>query len=299
MPDTFLESLRGVLRRRRADPFGRRGVFGLEPQPLVIPDAKLVVAWSPRSASSHVVLWSFHHQGLVERARAYHRWPHRYRQFVYYRNDGYRRRVRDALASDARGYTLLKVTRDPAKRLVSIFRHACRFPFLAGPVRSRLGFDLRTRGLSLRDLDAVLGGMNLVVPTNANPHVCAQYHPVWDMAFDRVITLDIDSLDLDAALNEVEADLGLPTTDFAAIRGFAQMRKHRHARNQPLAIDGPLEEHRFMPDQVAAFPKSQFEALPAVADMARRHYGADLGRVEADDSLGRLSWAIPATAASS
>ena len=196
--------------------------FRTRPAPIAIAAERMVVAWSPKSACSHVALWTFLHEGLAAEAAAYHEWPHEYRMHVYYKTARFRRLAQDVAAGGGRGYTLLKVTRDPAKRLVSMFRHACRFPFMAEIFRERLGIDIATAGISLRDFAAALEGLPLVAPTSTDPHICAQYHPVWDWDFDRVITLNIDQIELDAALNAVEAEFGMEQTDFAAHAAFGR-----------------------------------------------------------------------------
>ena len=48
-----------------------------------------------------------------------------------------------------------------------------------------------------------------LVPDQRRPALCAQYHPLWDWDFDRVITLNIDQIELDAGLNAVEAAFGM------------------------------------------------------------------------------------------
>ena len=183
--------------------------FRTRPSPIAIASERMVVSWSPKSACSHVVLWTFLHEGLAAEAAAYHDWPHEYRMHVYYRSARFRRFAHDVVAGGGRGYTLVKVTRDPAKRLVSMFRHACRFPFMTEIFREKLGIDIATAGLSLRDFATVLQDLPLVVPTAMDPHISAQYHPVWDWDFDRVITLNIDQIGLDDALNAVEAEFGM------------------------------------------------------------------------------------------
>lgn len=268
--------------------------FALEPRPLLIRAARLVVAWAPKAGCSHVAWWVFRHEGLMAAAEAHDPWPHKYRQFVYYRDPAYDAATGAIRAAGGRGWTLLRVTRDPAKRLVSIFRHACRFPFLREEARRRLGIDIREEGLSLRDLDAILRGRRLVVPTPMNPHVCAQTHPVWALGFDRVITLNMDETDLDAGLNAIERDLGLAPTDFAAIPAFARLREEHYARETARAVPEPVEAHRFRAADAAAFPKAQIAASPFLAAMARRHYRADLGRVDSGDSAGRLAFPLVA-----
>ena len=53
--------------RRRAS---RR--FRTRPPPIAIAAERMVVAWSPKSACSHVALWTFLHEGLAAEAAAYH-----------------------------------------------------------------------------------------------------------------------------------------------------------------------------------------------------------------------------------
>jgi hypothetical protein len=261
--------------------------FRTRPTPLVLRAARMVVSWSPKSACSHVVLWTFLHEGLLAEANAYHAWPHEYRMHVYYKTPQYREAVRDALAGNGRGYTLLKVTRDPVNRLVSMFRHACRYPFLEDAF-ARRGVDIRADGISLEDFAAVLGDLDLVVPSTTDPHVCAQYHPVWDMDFDRVITLNVDRCDLDTALNDVEAAFGLPRTRFADHPAFAALGKSHYAVPARMAFDGPIEKHRFPFGRVRRFPTAQLAASPLLRRLVETHYAVDLGSTDLADSRGTL-----------
>src|SRR6185437_13167032 len=49
------------------------------PRPLINPDARLVVLFSPKSACTTVVMWFLHHLGHGQKARDYATWPHHYR----------------------------------------------------------------------------------------------------------------------------------------------------------------------------------------------------------------------------
>ena len=256
--------------------------------PVFIRRANVVVAFSPKSGCSHAVLWSFLHDGLFHAANDYDRWPHNYRLNVYHQSPAFRRPVRQLLDARGGGLTLLKITRKPANRLVSIFRHACRFPFLRGQVREALGFDMNNRGLSLADLDAVLGRLRLVVPTEADPHVRAQYHPLWDLPFDRVVTLNLDEVPLDSSLNAVEREFGLPVTDFAALPQFQQLRETHYATPRTAEIRGPIETRRFRRHETAEFPKAALMSSALLESMARRHYAIDQGRVASGDTAGVL-----------
>lgn len=257
--------------------------------PTFIRDTGIVVSWSTKAGCSHVILWALNHNRLLSEALAYDEWPHEFRARVYERRAVFKGPLRAFLRSGGRGHTLVKVTRDPQARLVSIFRHACRFAFLRDEVRETLGFDMRRRGLSLSDLDAVLGRLQLAPPPRVDPHLRVQYSPLWEMAFDRVITLNIDETDFDAGLNAVERALGLPVTDFAGIPAFARLHETHHARPSKLAPRGPLETLRFRPQQARYFfPKQQLMALPLLRDMAHRHYGIDFDRVGTSDTMGEI-----------
>lgn len=280
-----LQRLRRLLRR----PPPSLAKYDFTYTPTFIRDTRIVVSWSTKSGCSHVILWALNHNRLLSRALAYDEWPHKFRMHVYEKRAVFKLPLHAFLRSGGRGHTLVKITRDPQARLVSIFRHACRFAFLRDEVRETLGFDMRNRGLSLTDLDAVLGRLQLAPPTRVDPHLRVQYSPLWDMAFDRVITLNIDETDLDAGLNAVERSLGLPVTDFASVPAFDRLHETHHAQPSDLAARGPIETLRFRPQQTRGFfPKQQLMALPLLRDMAHRHYGIDFGRVGTSDTAGEI-----------
>jgi hypothetical protein len=265
-----------------------RGLFQVEPQPIIISRFNTVLSWSPKSGCSHAILWAFLQEGLFYAANYYHGWPHNFRMNVYYRSVVFQAALDRFLASDGAGYTLLKVTRDPKKRLVSIFRHVCRYGFLADQVRRVLGFDMTAEGLSLADLDAVLGSMDLVTPSRADPHVRAQYHPVWSVPFDRVITLNLDETPLNAGLNAVEGSLGMPVTNFARYQKFDRLREAHYAREGEFAGEVPVERYRFRAEETPAFPKQALLRSALLESMARRHYAVDYGLVDSADTAGEL-----------
>lgn len=105
------------LRNRRI-----RRALTVDPRPLLDPERRLIVVFSPKAACSAVVIWSFNLIGLAAEARAFNNWPHRYRLQVYYGSDRCRRAFRDDLAS----WRTIRVIRDPAERAAGAFRHALR-----------------------------------------------------------------------------------------------------------------------------------------------------------------------------
>jgi hypothetical protein len=282
-----------------ATPLRRAGAAALldvDPRPLILSHQGIVVSWAPKSACSHVVLWFFLKEGLLPAARHYHPWPHKYRAEVYYRSQTHKRLAAGIRAGKGRGHTLLKVVRDPHKRLVSVFRHVCRHQNLRGAVDRKLGIDTERDGLSLREFDAFLSNEKLVVPSRMNMHVCAQHQPVWTLPFDRVVTINVDETDLNGALNAFEASVGLEQTDFSNIPALATLEK-RHARESPYAGAEAIEDHRFRAADIVHFPKREFEETPLVRAMAARHYAADFGATASGDTSGRIRFAARAATA--
>lgn len=258
-------------------------------RPLILPRARLVVSWSPKSACTHVVAWFFRHQGLLDAANAHSHWPHAYRIAVYNPSEARREAARAVWRARGEGYTLLRVTRDPTPRLVSIFRHALRHPMLREPVLRAVGRDLASGGFSLRDLDRYLGTQDLGARGVADPHFRVQSHPCWTMRWDRVITLNIDTHPLDSGLAAVEAELGLDRPAAGRSKKLDRLaRPWRYASDSPYEGTGPIEAHRFDPDRLQPFPKAALLASPLLEGMARRHYAADWDRVATADSAGRL-----------
>jgi hypothetical protein len=256
--------------------------------PVFIRKSSTVVAWSPKAGCSHVVLWAFIHEGCFKASVSDSALPHKFRIQVYQKQPFYKRVLRRMRRQGGAGHTLIKFTRDPKRRLVSIFRHACRYPFLRKDVQEILGFDPEAEGLSLADLDAVLSALELTPPTTANPHVRAQYSPLWDTDFDRVITLNLDEVPLNPGLNAIERSLGLPVTDFESLPEFQRLRETHYSKEGGEGTFGCIETHRFKRHEAGAFPKQQILASPLTERMARRHYAIDWERVGCSDSAGEL-----------
>lgn len=264
--------------------------------PIFIRKANAVVSWSTKSGCSHVVLWALLHEGFLRQASERRELPHRFRIHVYQKRPAFKAWVRRLRREGGGGRTLIRVTRDPKKRLVSIFRHTCRFPFLHEAVQARLGFDPAVEGLSLTDLDAVLEHLDLAPPTTADPHVRGQYSPLWELGFDRVVTLNMDEIPLNASLNAIERSLGLPETDFD-IPAFRNLREIHYAQPRAFVRDTPIELYRFRPNETKTFPKRELLATPLLARMAR-HYAADYAAgIASGDTAGELFQAAPASGA--
>jgi len=272
----------------------RPAPLDVDPRPLILSRKGIVVSWAPKSACSHVAIWFFLKEGLLPAANYYHPWPHNFRVEVYYRSLTYKRLAARLAASEGRGHTLLRIVRDPERRMVSIFRHVCRHPILRKDIDRKLGIDTERDGLSLRQFDAFLTDETPVVPSRLNMHLCAQRHPTWAMPFDRVVTINMDEVALNPALNAFEADLGIERTDFARLPKLADIATRHYAREAGYDGDGAIEDHRFRAADTDAFPKAALEASPLVREMARRHHGIDLAATRSGDSKGRLRFGAAA-----
>ncbi len=270
--------------------------LNIEPRPLIFSRRKLVVSWSPKSACSHVALWFFYKEGLFQSVVYYHEWPHNFRAQVYYHAQTYLKQAQALRDSNGTGYTLLRITRDPTKRMVSIFRHVCRHTFLREALDAHFRRPVAATGLSLTELHDYLRGRPLMVPSEVNFHLCAQYHPVWEMEFDRVITLNIDSHGLNEGLNAVERGFDLPVTHFDRIKRFDKLRRDHYARDAPYDGTAPIEQVRFTPAMTREFPKTALEQSPYVGAMAAELHGVDAAHVATGDTARRIAF-VPKPAA--
>lgn len=262
--------------------------FNTTPLPLIFRERNIVLSFSPKSACSHVVLWFYRHEGLMEAAQYYSEWPHNFRNEVYYKSATYKARRRATVTTQGRGFTLIRVTRDPVKRFVSCFRHAARWPLIDPLVRRKVGIAPAEVGMSLEDYFTALRGEDLQTPAPIDVHSRAQNHPVWALPFDRVITLNVDETHVNPGLNAIEQALDLPQTDFDTYPQFGALRATHYATDTPYTGDTPLEKLRIARKETEAFPKKQLETLSLTATMAQKLHGVDFDCVASGDSAGAL-----------
>ena len=266
----------------------RRLKPGLSNPPVFIRQADAVLSWSPRAGCSHAIFWAFLHEGVLDRAAAESPLPHRYRTFSYQREPRYHWDLLRVMTFGAPRRVLIRVTRDPKRRLVSIFRHCCRNAIVHAESRTRLGFDPSVEGFALADLDRLLDGMVLTHPTTVDPHLMVQSNPLWDLPFGRTITVNIDEVPLNASLNAIERELGLPVTAFETVPAFRKLRKSHNAKLSSFSGDGPIEAYRFGSKETKEFPVAELLRSPLLERMSRTYYAADYGRVASGDTAGVL-----------
>lgn len=264
----------------------------VEPRPLVLSRSKLALSWSPKSACSHAAIWFFHQEGLLHAAAYYHSWPHKFRIQVYDKSQIYLRRAEAVRSSQGHGFTLLKITRDPVRRMVSIFRHVCRHAVLREQLDNFFDRKTEVTGLSLCEFHNFLRGHKLTVPSSLDVHVCAQYHPVWDLNFDRTITLNIDTHLLNESLNAIEEDIGLPVTRFDKIQQFENVRRSHYAKDIAYSETQAIEHLRFTSAMTTDFPKLALERACRVLGIADDLHSVDFAHVATGDSAGRLAFPV-------
>jgi hypothetical protein len=190
------------------------------PRPLIHPKARLLVIYAAKSACTQVAIWFYHHLGQLAAARAFHVWPHDYRDHVYLYSELYR----EAYRQDFSQFTVLKIVRDPYERAVSSFRHMLGFG--GNELRKRLRFrNIGSRGLSFAAFLDMLERTDLA---GCNIHYCIQRHPIEDVLPVHHL-IDVSKEDLFKRLNEVEAAVGLPHTDIRAVAAdwFDELKWHR------------------------------------------------------------------------
>jgi hypothetical protein len=215
------------------------------PRPLIDPAKRIIVLFSPKSACSNVAIWFFHQLGHAAAAQDYNQWPHRYRG-VYYKSELYRRAFRHDLSR----YSVIRVIRDPYERAVSSFRHVHRNGSADHLIARVLGrSDIATSGLSFSEFLDFLETCDLA---KCDGHYRLQRHPLEDRLPTRYL-INASTEDLYGRLNQVEADLGFPLTEFSKLEWLHQInRMHSHVA-APFDVTNTYT-HRF--DRAAARSRS-------------------------------------------
>lgn len=195
-------------------PFGKpptaRAIFSGGPKPLIDPEGRFVVYWSPKSACTTTLIWFLHKVGLEEEARQHGPWPHRYRFEVYYKTEAYERAARAGFADMRR----IRVIRDPFDRAVSSFRHAIGTGYADTNISTFLGRRLRKDGkFSFREY---LDFLEAETIDKANTHHRQQLQPI-ERRFAPTDVINISKANLFAELNRIEAEMGMPHTDFPGL----------------------------------------------------------------------------------
>jgi hypothetical protein len=272
--DTFHTVLFWLRKRHQSPPPGAASGIGRllwsPPQPLIHPDARMIVIFSQKSACTNVAIWFLHHLGHLKAARDFHYWPHEYRARVYYYSELYQK----AYERDLSAFKVVRIVRDPYERAASCFRHALRYRFADAELRKRLGRrNIAEDGLSFSDFLDFLEKLDLA---DCDPHFMIQRHPLEDrLPVHHLINVSTENLF--ARLNEVEADLGLSRSDLAAEPWVKELRGHNRPAGK-FTQDDDLYTRAFTRRQARKGPwpaDRAFLTEPARARIARL-YAADI-----------------------
>ena len=180
------------------------------PKPLIDPQGRFVVYWSPKSACTTTLIWFLHVSGFAEEARRHSSWPHRYRLEVYNRSEAFRR----DLAAGFKDMRRIRVIRDPYDRAVSSFRHAVGTGYADEGLSAFLKRDLETdERFSFREFLDYLESENIAT---TNTHHRQQFQPI-ERRFPATDVINITRQDLFTELNRLEREMGMAVTDFAAL----------------------------------------------------------------------------------
>jgi hypothetical protein len=247
-----------------------RELVRLGPGPLINPDARMIVLFSPKSACTNVAIWFFHHLGQGAEARKFSHWPHRYRQSVYYPSSLYQK----ACKLDLTGFKVVRVIRDPYDRAASSFRHVMQTrkakPLIARHLRDP---KIETEGMSFEQFLTFLEQSDL---TTCDPHFRIQRHPIEDvLPVDYLINISTD--DLMERLRDVEQDLGLSPPSPAMHEWLAELKHHKRPSRE-FAARRDLQTRRFSQKEArrGPWPSHQAFLTPAVRERIGKLYAVDI-----------------------
>lgn len=216
----LLPGLKKILPTKR-----RSGLRG-RPRPLIDPDGRFVVFWSPKSACTTTAIWFFNAVGLADQAQAQSERAHRYRIDGFYKSPAYAQ----ALKHDPRSMVRLRVFRDPYSRAVSSFRHVLSFGLDAEPIAAFLGRAVDDEhGITFRDYLSFLEASDV---EKINAHHRIQRHP-FERQLPSTEFINITKQDLFSELNAFERRMGLAVTDF---HDLAWMHESEKRRARPLKL---------------------------------------------------------------
>jgi len=207
--------------RRRIPSWYCRDSLHRAPVPIYSSAIPLAVLFSAKAGCTFATKWFLFQEGTLEEAMAYSDWPHRYRQDVIYQRPGYMDDVRKLLSLGPR---VVKFVRDPYDRAVSSYLHFSHItqrdqPRLALPVLAAIGEHLgRPVGdgatFTFREFISFLSAQDM---QTTDPHFRLQVSPcerAGRLADMHVVRIE----DSRAELPRLEAELGLPASDYAELR---------------------------------------------------------------------------------
>jgi hypothetical protein len=246
-----------------------------EPRPLLLGSARLGIIWSAKSACTTVLLWYLWHRNLLQAARAYGAWPHKFRNGVLYSDETYRMWASQA---EAGGWTWLRVIRDPYKRTVSSYRHAVLNGYEDRKMARRLKRPIpEGGGYSFEEFLDYLLRIDVSI---CNLHHKQQFHPLEERVTPRRI-INVDRDDLMQALAAIDAELERPQEPVEALRAaVAEIGSAHHARYLSSGRDFSAVALTRQ-DAVGEWPAYACFLNDSTREKIAKIYAVDLGRYSA------------------
>ncbi len=282
--DEWLDRTRTRLDRWcAAHPRLRPWYDGSRPLPFTATDA--VLSFSAKSACTTTVLWYLAVEGHRDAAARLSIGPWRYPNARLLWSPRFVRRL--PIGRDLSGWSLLRVMRNPQRRLVSSLRHAVRTGYADGELSARFGRDIRAaEGLSLEMFLDLLHHTDL---ERCDVHHRLQRNPVDSLGFGHITTIDVDAQDLEQALRRFSRRMALPEVRFDTLPRFAEFVRVHHAPPDDASQvadldDAELLRHPFTRHEAQRhWPGRRLDALPEVQAAARRLYAPDWAWLEGGD----------------
>lgn len=226
-----------------------------------------------------MLVWFLLQENLLHAANQFHHWPHQFRIHVYEKSQARKARANQLLKKGPEKWTLIKVTRDPLKRMIASFRQVVEYPVIDDLVADRVGVDIERQGLSLRDYATALSGLSLTLDSGLDMHVCKQEQPIWQQSFGNIITINLDECDLNMALNAAARATGLDEIDFDGVEKFKWLRRQHYAEDVDFNQDGIVDFRFRRGHWLGKFPKTSLQSTPEAARFARLLYDSDFDQV--------------------
>lgn len=243
----------------------------LRTPPLINPDRRIMVYWSPKSACTSVYVWFAALGGFVDEVQSFNaKAPHQHRTKVFNRSAFFQR----GIGMDPAELRVVKVLRDPFDRAVSIYRHALKTGFAEGDMGAFSGGRLTAAGgYSFHQFLDLVEALDL---GRANIHYRPQLHVHESVRRpDRII--NISKEDMFGALNDFAVSCGLAPVDLADFDWLRAIEHGRKAKSQPVEGEG-VDFMSF--DQQAALGAAPFPTYaqlltPAARERIRQIYRVD------------------------
>lgn len=196
------------------------------PRPLHRDDFPLVLMWSPKAGCTTLLKWFLFQIGELDKASAYDRWVHNYRQDVLCRGSAYA--AKTAMLLSERQRPVFKLVRDPWQRAVSSYLQMAQSHMFRPedwPARTRTKLHV-TNGdsphrptISFREFARALARRD-VTQASINRHIAEQYSKGEENFAVKIIKLE----NFADEIRKVEQQFGLMT---APLEKLSQSYHHR------------------------------------------------------------------------